>query len=46
MTDAALAIKFAREQANTEFVYHAVNPRMNNSRSEGATLIEPFEIPA
>ena len=46
LTDAALAIEFAREQAITEFVYHAVNPRVNNSRSEGAELIEPFEIPA
>ena len=46
LTDATKAIEFAREQANTEFVYHAVNPRVNNSRSEGAALIEPFEIPA
>ena len=45
-TDAALAIAFAREQAITEFDYHAVNPRVNNSRTEGAELIEPFEIPA
>ena len=42
LTDAALAIEFAREQAITEFVYHAVNPRVNNSRSGGAELIEPF----
>ena len=42
LTDAALAIEFAREQAITEFVYHAVNPRVNNSRTEGAELIEPF----
>ena len=46
LTDAALAIEFAREQAITEFVYHAVNPRVNNSRSEGAELMEPFENPA
>ena len=46
MTDAALAIEFAREQGITEFVYHAVNPRVNNSRSEGAELMEPFENPA
>ena len=43
LTDAALAIAFAREQTITEFVYHTVNPRMNNSRSEGAELIDPFE---
>ena len=45
-TDAALAIEFARQQATTEFVYHAVNPRVNNFRNEGAELIEPFENPA
>ena len=43
LTDAGLAIAFARERANTEFVYHAVNLRVNNSRSEGAELMEPFE---
>ena len=46
LTDAALAIAFAREQSITEFVYYAVNSRVNNSRSEGAALIVPFEIPA
>ena len=46
LTDAALAIAFARGQATTEFAYHAVNPRVNNSRSEGVELIEPFENPA
>ena len=42
LTDAALAIEFASVQAITEFVYHAFNPRVNNSRSEGAELIELF----
>ena len=46
LTDAALAIAFAREKSITEFVYHAVNPRVNNARNEGAELIEPFENPA
>ena len=46
MTDAARAVAFAREQAITDFVYHAVNPRVNNSRSEGVELIETFENPA
>ena len=46
LTDAALAIEFAREQAITEFVCHAVNPRVNNVRNEGAGLIEPFQNPA
>ena len=45
LTDAAKAIALARERSITEFVYHAVNPRVNNSRSEGAELIEPFENP-
>ena len=44
-TDAAAAVEFAREQAITEFVYHAVNPRVNNSKSQGAELIETFENP-
>ena len=43
LTDAALAIALAREKSITEFVYHAVNPRVNNSRSEGAEMIETFE---
>ena len=42
LTDAALAIALAREKSTMEFVYHAVNPRVNNSRSEGAELIELF----
>ena len=46
LTDAGLAIAFAREQSITEFVYHAVNLRVNKSRSEGAELIAPFESPA
>ena len=46
MTDPDAAIRFAREFAVTEFVHHPVNPRVNNSRSEGAELIEPFENPA
>ena len=46
LTDAAVAIEFAREQASSEFIYHAVNQRVNSSRSEGAALIEPFENPA
>ena len=46
LTDATKANEFARKQASTEFVYDTVNPRVNNSRSQGAELIEPFEIPA
>ena len=45
-TDAAAAIEFAREQAIKEFGYHAVNPRVNKSRSDGAELIAPFKNPA
>ena len=44
--DATQAVEFARERAMTQFVYHMVNPRVNNSRSEGAELIEPFANPA
>ena len=43
LTDAALAIAFAREHSVTDFEFYMVNPRVNNSRSEGAELIEPFE---
>ena len=46
LTDAAKAIERARDSAMTEFVYYAVNPRVNNSRSEGPELIKPFENPA
>ena len=46
MTDAARAVAIAREQAITDFVYHAVNSRVNNARNEGAELIEPIEISA
>ena len=46
LTDAALAIAFAREQATTEFVHYTVNPRVNNARNEGAELIVVFENPA
>lgn len=44
--DAAQAVEFARERAMTQFVYHMVHPKVNNSRSEGAELIEPFANPA
>jgi putative SOS response-associated peptidase YedK len=46
LTDAVKAIQFARNRSDTEFVYRTVNPRVNNSRSEGAELIKPFETPA
>ena len=46
MTDAALVIALAREKSITDFDFYTVNPRVNNSRSEGAALIVPFEIPA
>jgi putative SOS response-associated peptidase YedK len=46
LADPARAIELARNLAATELVYHAVHPRVNNSRSEGAQLIEPFANPA
>src|SRR5207244_4470548 len=46
LTDAVKAIQFAINRSDTDFVYHKVNPRVNNSRSEGAELTEPFDVPA
>ena len=46
LTDAAVAIEFAREQAVTEFVHHPVDLRSNNAGNEGAELNEPFEQPS
>ena len=46
LTDAVQAIELARSRATAEFVYHAVSPRVNNARNEGADLIEPFKNPA
>ena len=42
LTDAALAIALAREKSITDFDFYTVNPRVNNSRSEGAELMELF----
>ena len=36
LTDAAVAIEFAREQAVTEFVWHPVDLRVDNARNEVA----------
>lgn len=38
LTDAAIAIEFAREQAVTEFVHHPVDLRIDNARNEAAEL--------
>jgi len=38
LTDAAVAIEFAREEAVTEFVYHPVDLRVDNARNEAAEL--------
>ena len=46
LADPARAIELARRLAGTDLVYHMVHPRVNNSRSEGAELIEPFANPA
>ena len=45
MTDAAVAIEFAREQAVTEFVHHPIDRPINNARTGGAVLNEAFEQP-
>ncbi len=34
LTDAAVAVEFAREQALTEFVHHPVDLRLDNARNE------------
>ena len=39
LTDAAIAVDFAREQALTEFVHHAIDLRNENDRDGNATLI-------
>ena len=46
LTDATKAIELARENSITDFEFYMVNSRVNNSKSRGAELIEPFEIPA
>lgn len=46
LTDAAVAIEFAREQALTEFVQHPVELRIDNARNAVAESFEPFENPA
>ena len=39
LTDAAIAIDFAREQAMTEFVHHAIDVRQDNARPENADFL-------
>lgn len=46
LSDAAMMIAFARENAIQDFAIRAVNPKLNNARNEGADLIELFENPA
>ena len=46
LTDAETAVELVRESAITDFVYHALNPFLNNARNEDAELTEPFENPA
>jgi putative SOS response-associated peptidase YedK len=45
LTDAAVAIEFAREQAMTEFVHHPVELRINSAINEGTDLSEVSEQP-
>ena len=45
-TDGQAALDLAQQTAVTAFVRHAVSSRVNNSKSAGAELIEPFENPA
>ena len=45
-TDGRFALDVAQAVAVTSVVHHAVSSRVNNSRSAGAELIEPFQNPA
>lgn len=45
-TDGQAALDAAQAVAVTVVVHHAVSSRVNNSRSAGADLIEPFPNPA
>jgi len=46
LTDGQEALDAAQAVAVTAVVHHAVSSRVNNSRSAGADLIEPFPNPA
>lgn len=46
LIDPAIMVEFARDNSTTQFMLHAVNSRVNNSKNEGVELIEPFENPA
>lgn len=45
-TDGQAALDVAQAAAVTAVVHHAVSSRVNNSKSQGAELIESFENPA
>lgn len=46
MKDGAKALEMAQSVAVKDVEFYAVSSRVNNSRSSGAELIEPFENPA
>ena len=46
ITDAAVAVGFARNHALTDFTPDPVNPRASNAKNEGEEPIELFENPA
>jgi putative SOS response-associated peptidase YedK len=43
--DGQAALDLAQQSAVTAVVHHAVSSRVNNSRSAGAEMIEPFPNP-
>jgi putative SOS response-associated peptidase YedK len=45
-TDGQAALDLAQRSAVTAVAHHAVSSRVNNSKSAGADLIEPFPNPA
>ena len=44
--DGKAALELAQQSAVTAVVHHPVSSRVNNSKSSGADLIEPFPNPA
>lgn len=46
MKDGAKALEMAQGVAVKDVEFYAVSSRVNNSRSSGAELIEPFANPA
>jgi putative SOS response-associated peptidase YedK len=46
LTDPAVMVEFARDNALTDFMVHALVPRADDAEDESANLTEPFANPA